>query len=125
MGVPFLPLARYPLSFLLTALALFLLHQVLVGHIEKRRDIFDSGGDWIEWPALGLDGCFEEPDLIGLEELQHVAGHFCLHLMELAVLGGSVHLEGLSIAIAVLLLAGQRARETARVRVHVVVLLHL
>jgi hypothetical protein len=125
MRIPFLSLAGYPLPLLITGLALFLLHQVLVGDIEKGWNIFDGGGDWIERPAPGFDGCFEELDLISFKKFQDVAGHFGLHLMELAVLGGGVHLEGLPVAIAVLRLAGQGAGETARVRVHVVVLLHL
>lgn len=125
MDVPFLPLLGYSLYLFVTSLTLFFLYQILIGDIEKGRNVFDGSGDWVEWPALGVDGCFEELDLIGFEEFKHVAGHFSLHLMELAVLGGGVHLEGLSVAVAVLLLASQGAGETARVLVHVVVLLHL
>jgi hypothetical protein len=41
-----------------------------------------------------FDGGLEEPDLVGLEKLEDVAGHLGAHLVILAVDGGGGHLEG-------------------------------
>jgi hypothetical protein len=123
VAVALLPLLSHANALFLAGLALLALHQVFVGHVEEGVDVLDGGGDWVEMAAPGLHWRFQEPDFVGLEELEHVAGHFGLHLMELPVLRRRVHLERLRMPIVVRLLARQSAHEPVRVRVHVVVLL--
>lgn len=123
--VPVLALVVDPVDFLLLGLPLLPLDEVLVGDVEHGVDIFAGGGYGVEGATAGLGGGGEEGDGVGFEEFEDVGGHFGLHLVELLVLGGSVHLEGTGLLVPVLRLAGQRAREPVRVRVHVVVMLHL
>lgn len=106
MAISFLPLLANPDSFLLPSLAFLFFHQVLVGHIKHRVDILASGRDRVKSPAFWLYRGFQKCNLVSFEKLKHVTWHFSFHLMELSMLGRSVHFERLAISTVILGLAG-------------------
>lgn len=80
---------------LLLGLGFFLLHQFKIGNLKHFHQVDSHRRNRVQRSAFWFDGCFQESNLICLEQLKHITGHFCLHFMKLPVLRRGRHIESI------------------------------
>ncbi len=73
----------------------FLFNQFKVRNLKHFHEVNFHRKNRIQRTAFGFDWGFEETDLICLEKLQHITGHFSLHFVELPILSWRVHIKSI------------------------------
>lgn len=91
--IPFFSFRSHSLLFFFLGLTFGPLHQIFIGDIKHRMNIFASRSNRVKRPALRLHRYFDEGNFVSSEQLKHIRWHLWFHLMKLFMLRWRVHLE--------------------------------